>query len=111
MITHESENDMTERHELITPEELAGLEEIDRLLDEAYRHYFARPDALGKSAEGHIEVILGNYWDRDADEERTSPRVAIYSYALGPSRTHYFNSVQEALDEVQAWRAREMEKS
>lgn len=111
MNTHESENGMTERHDLITPEEIAGLKEIDRLLDEAYRHHFARPDALGKSADGHIEVLLGNYWDRDAEEERTPPGVAIYSYALGPSRTHYFDSVQEALDEVRGWWAREMEKS
>lgn len=110
MSTNESETGTTERHELIAPEEIANLKEIDRLLDEAYRHYFARPDALGKPAEGHIEVCFGNYWDRDPDEERTPPVVAIYSYALGPGWTHYFDSPQEALDAVLVWWAREMEE-
>jgi hypothetical protein len=31
--------------------------------------------------------------------------VKVYSYVLGPSRTHYFDSIPEALRAVREWHA------
>lgn len=98
---------MTERHELITAEELAHLAEIDRLLDEANNHSLAQ-DGHCKSSEGHIGVSLGNHWDRDPDEPRKPVGVDIYSYLLGPHRSHHFDNTQQALDVVQVWHHNEM---
>lgn len=93
---------------LLTAEELAGLNEIAALLDEAYRHYFATTDGYCKSAEGAFSVSFGTYFDRNAD--RRERGVEVYSYALGPSRTHYFDSISEALVTVRDWHAEEMSR-
>ena len=89
------------------------LQEIHRLLDEAYRHYFAHGDGHCKSSEGYISVDFGNYWDRvDRVEKGLAPlaihSVEVYSYVLGPHRSHYFDSVAEALATVRKWHHAEM---
>lgn len=94
------------RHPLITPEELADLAEIDRLLDEANAHSLAR-DGHCKSSEGHIEIGFGNHWDRDPEEPRKPVTVSIYSYLLGPHRSHHFDNTTQALDVVRQWHRRE----
>lgn len=92
--------------------------EIHRLLDEAYQHYFENSDGYCKSSEGHLSVAFdyGNYWDRRSrvEEDKTplpepAISVAIYSYVLGPSRLHEFDSVDDALEAVKQWHESEME--
>lgn len=95
------------RHALITPEEMADLEEIDRLLDEANNHAYDN-DGIGKSSEGNISVDLGNHWDRDPEEPRKPVQVTIYAYMLGPHRSHYFDSTAQALEVVRTWHRNEM---
>lgn len=97
------------RHVLITPEELADLAEIDRLLDEANAHAMNQDGASWKSGEGHIEVGFGNHWDRDPEEARKPVTVSIYSYLLGPHRSHYFDNTTQALEVVRQWHRREMD--
>ena len=82
------------------------LKEIRRLLKEAYDHYFKHGDGHCKSAEGQISVHFGNYWDDGDDLVIRS--VEIYSYVFGPHRTHYYDSLDEALEEVTKWHKEEM---
>lgn len=90
---------------LLTNSELAKLNEIQRLIDEAYDDYINRdPDLYHKSSEGHISVSFGNYFERsDEESPRVTPEVEIYSYVLGPHRSHYFDSIDQALDTVLIW--------
>lgn len=81
------------------------LEEIQRLLAEAYEHYFANSDGHCKSSEGAIEIGLPPFYWR---EKPAQPSLSIYSYVLGPSRTHYFATIDEALAAVRGWHEREM---
>ena len=80
--------------------------EIRRLLKEAYDHYFKHGDGHCKSAEGQISVHFGNYWE-DGDDLIVRS-VEIYSYVLGPTRSHYFDSLDEALETVKKWHKNEM---
>ncbi len=93
---------------LLTDTETTQLDELVTLLDEAYRHYFATSDGYCKSSEGAIELELTNFFDRREGESLRVKSVMIYSYVLGPSRAHYFGSVQEALAAVRHWHAQEM---
>lgn len=88
-------------------EDLANLREIMRLLDEAYDHYF-KYEGHCKSAEGYVGLHFTNYFERPDEEPLTIKGVEVYSYVLGPSRTHYFASTDEALAEVKKWHEREM---
>lgn len=99
---------MNTRHELITAQELAGLEEIDRLLDEANTHAFTDPDTMPKSSEGALTISFGTHYDRDPEMPRTPVSVTIYAYTLGPSRQHHFDTVEEALEAVRQWHGDEM---
>ena len=91
--------------ELLTSSELAKLNEIQQLIDEAYDDYIDRdPDLYHKSSEGHISVSFGNYFDRSHEESpRVTPEVEIYSYVLGLHRSHYFDSIDQALETVRVW--------
>jgi hypothetical protein len=84
----------------------AKIEEIQRLLDEAYAHYFEFSDGHCKSSEGWIQIDLPTYFMRRDGDEQVA--VSVYSYALGPSRLHRFESVDEALENVKQWHADEM---
>lgn len=79
--------------------------EILRLLTEAYMHYFEHSDGYCKSSEGAISLHWPSYFWNEA---RSEPSVEIYSYVLGPSRTHYFKDVDEALATVRQWHHNEM---
>lgn len=81
--------------------------EIRSLLTEAYEHYFAHSDGHCKSSEGAITVHYPPFFWRD-DEPDSEPHVEIYSYVLGPSRSHYFKTSSEALAAVRSWHAAEM---
>lgn len=87
-----------------------AVQEICRLLDEAYDHYFANSDGHCKMSEGHVTVnqSYGNYWDRKEGQNQPIQSVTVYSYVLGPHRSHDFESLEEALETVQRWHASEM---
>lgn len=81
---------------------------IRKLLKEAYDHYFKYGDGHCKSGEGHISVEFGNYWeDKQCQMKITS--VNIYSYVFGSSRSHYYDTIDEALEVVKRWHKEEME--
>jgi hypothetical protein len=83
------------------------LKKIRQLLKEAYDHYFKYSDGHCKRSEGHISIDFGDYWS-DKNCELKITGVSIYSYVLGPSRSHYFDSLDEALDTVIQWHEEEM---
>lgn len=81
---------------------------IRKLLKEAYDHYFENdPDGSHKSQEGHISVEFGNYWEDNKCEMKITS-VNIYSYVFGNSRSHYYDTVDEALEVVKGWHKEEM---
>ena len=95
---------------MFTEQEKQNLKEITRLLDEGLKHYLTY-EGHCKSAEGHVEVSfsLGNSWERF--EEPVKPHisnVSVYSYALGPHRSHDFETIEEALEAVREWHEAEM---
>lgn len=83
------------------------LNEIRRLLTEAYEHYFEHSDGHCKSSEGAISIHYPPFFWRE-DEPDQEPSIEVYSYVLGPHRSHYFKNVDEALAEVRKWHAAEM---
>lgn len=87
------------------------LAEIIRLLDEAYEHYFRLSDGHCKSSEGYVSVSFHNYFDRKHDGKTGAGGVEVYSYVLGPNRTHYFDSLDDALGAVRQWHKAEMEQT
>lgn len=95
---------------MLSGRDYADLSELQRLLDEAYDHYFEHSDGHCKSSEGYIGLHFNNYFERKHDGEPFHPKgVEVYSYVLGPHRTHYFDSVQGALEAVRGWHEDEME--
>ena len=92
----------------ITEQEQQELEQIWRLLDEAYHHYFEHSDGYCKSSEGHVSVNFNNFFERRDGESFGVKSVEIYSYVFGPNRSHFFKSTAEALSAVKVWHADEM---
>lgn len=89
------------------PDIETDLAEIRRLLAEAYEHYFANSDGHCKSSEGAITVNYPPFfWREDYADE--PPSIGIYSYVLGPHRSHYFDTSADALAAVRKWHADEM---
>lgn len=95
---------------MITEQEMKDLEEIRRLLDEAYDHYFTNSDGYCKSSEGYISLGFNNFFDRANEEPFKLKNVEIYSYVFGPNRANYFDSTAEALETVKQWHEREMQE-
>lgn len=95
---------------MITNQEMKDLEEIRRLLDEAYDHYFANSDGHCKSSEGHIALNLSNYFERKNGADLSIKSIEVYSYIFGPNRNHFFMSTAEALKVVKAWHEKEMQE-
>lgn len=90
---------------ILTEQESADLEEIWRLLIEAYAHYFTY-EGHCKSGEGIVTLNFPTYWE--LVEGQRSPSCTVYSYCLGPSRSHYFESIGAAVTEVRRWHAAQM---
>lgn len=93
---------------MITVQEMTDLTELQRLMDEAYEHYFATGDGHCKSSDGYVGLHFNNVHDRRAGEPFRVDSVEVYSYVLGPSRTHRFPSTDGALAAVREWHAQEM---
>lgn len=81
---------------------------IRKLLKEAYDHYFKYSDGHCKSGEGYISLEFGDYWS-DKNCECKIKGVSIGSYVFGPHRMHYYDNLDEALEEVTRWHKEEME--
>ena len=91
---------------ILSEQEQADLAEILRLHDVALRDYLERHNDGHKSSEGCVELLFRNFWDRDGWENPGATGgvgVSIYSYALGPNRTHYFDTIAEGLAAVRSW--------
>jgi hypothetical protein len=104
---------------MITQEMLNKVAEITRLHDEAFWHLH-QFDGHAKSSDGNIsiEIGFGNVWNRK-EEEKSSPSigVSIYSYVVAsetPSypnfgqRSHWFETVDEALKVMREWHEKAM---
>lgn len=89
--------------------DIEKLQEISRLLDEAYKHYFEY-EGHCKSSEGFISVEYGNYWDRyDNPSDMPIKNIHIYSYVFcDQGRSQDFDTIDEALETVRGWHEREM---
>ncbi|MFE8916831.1 hypothetical protein [Streptomyces globisporus] len=96
---------------MISEQEAKDLSEIQRLLDEAYDHYFKYSDGYCKSSEGHIALNFNHYFERRDGEAPGIKSVEIYSYVFGPSRLHTFASTADALGVVKVWHDREMQET
>lgn len=90
---------------VLSQADIDGISEIQNLLDEALEHYLSY-ESHCKTAEGWVSVSFGSSWERR--DGKNPIVVEVYSYALGPNRSHHFDSVQEALTEVRKWHAAEM---
>lgn len=88
--------------------QLRDIRELQRLLDEAYAHYFEHSDGHCKSSEGYVEVRFNNYFDRRDGQPLKIEGVGVFSYVLGPHRMHDFDSPAEALAAVREWHARQL---
>jgi hypothetical protein len=90
-------------------EDYEKIEEIQRLLDEAYDHYF-KYESHAKSYEGRVAVHFNNYWDRRENEsglEIDSIEIASYVFCRR-GRNEFFDTIDEALDNVRGWHRDEM---
>lgn len=93
----------------MTPDEQQKLQQISDLLDEAYKHYFTF-DTHCKSQEAAISVYYGNLWERDGGP-MTIHGLKIYSYVFCDyGRDQWFDTVDEALEQVKKWHADEMSR-
>lgn len=73
------------------------IEDVRRALWSAYKRQEQLPCGIeGKSSEAWCEVQYPTYWDcLDSPDDFLRPcGVMVYSYALGPSRRHYFNRAE-----------------
>jgi len=91
----------------VSPEDYTKLEEIHRLLEEAYSHYFEY-EGHCKSSEGFVSIEYGTLWDRRETGLAIS-NVHIYSYVFCKEGRHQdFDSLDKALETVREWHAEEM---
>lgn len=93
----------------MTSTDMEKLQEISRLLDEAYTHYFTY-EGHCKTSEGAISIEYGTLWDRrDNPTELPIKNVHIYSYVFcTQGRSQDFDTLDEALETVRGWHAEEM---
>ena len=92
----------------MTPDEYQKLQEISRLLKEAYDHYFEY-EGHCKSAEGRISIDYGTLWDREDPNDMSIRGVEIYSYVFcREGRSQFFTTVDVALEVVRGWHVEEM---
>lgn len=91
----------------MSPEDMVKLEEIHRLLEEAYSHYF-QYESHCKSSEGFVSLEFGTLWDRREDGVKIT-NVHIYSYVFcREGRSQDFDSLDDALAIVREWHKDEM---
>lgn len=71
---------------------MANMDDVRRALYNAYKLESEGPDGVeGKRGEGYCQLLYPTWWDCKTEEEFLKPcGIMVYSYALGPSREHYF---------------------
>ena len=87
---------------------MADINDVRKALFEAYEKKAQSEDGIkGKSSEGCCEVLYPTFWDCETIEEFLSPcGIMVYSYALGPSRLHYFKYAEkEKQEDYHTWYA------
>lgn len=77
------------------------IKDVRKALWEAYRLADEVEGGVeGKSSEAYCEIMYPTYWECDTLEEFMQPTgLMVYSYALGPSRRHYFYYSQKEYQE------------
>jgi len=88
--------------------EMADINDVRKALFEAYKKKEQSEDGIeGKSGEGWCEVLYPTFWECETIDEFLKPcGVMVYSYALGPSRQHYFRYAEiEKNDDYTTWYA------
>jgi hypothetical protein len=89
-------------------EDIDNLQEISKLLDEAYENYFSKsPDGSAKGSDGSLTVSFGTYFDRKHTGIKVT-NIRIYSYIFCKERSIDFSTTEEALIEIKKWHAKEM---
>lgn len=85
----------------------ATIEDVRRALWNAYSEATSSPEYMGKSSEAYVELYYPNFFECKTLEEFMKPKgLMVYSYALGPSRQHYFDfSDKESQPEYYMWRS------
>lgn len=79
--------------------------EIQRLLMEAYDHYFSY-ESHCKSYEGTIAIYYPNVFEQR--DGKTAPTYEISSYVFADGRMEEFKTLDDALETVRQWHADEM---
>ena len=71
---------------------MSDINEVRKALWLAYKKLEATEEGIeGKSVDGCCELLYPNIWDCKSIEQFSTPScIMVYSYALGPSRQHYF---------------------
>lgn len=65
--------------------------DVRKALKKAYDKAVQDPNYCGKMSEAYTEVCYPSYWQSELREDFDKPyQLMVYSYALGPSRNHYF---------------------
>lgn len=65
--------------------------DVRKALKAAYDKATQDPEYCGKLNEAYTEVCYPNYWHDEENHRFYEPfQLMVYSYALGPSRAHYF---------------------
>ena len=80
---------------------MADINDVRRALFEAYKKKEQSEYGIeGKSSEGWCEVLYPTFWDCETIDEFLKPcGIMVYSYALGPSRQHYFKYAEKEKQE------------
>lgn len=78
---------------LLTQQDIENLTEGQRLLDEAYAHYFENSDGYCKSGEGIVTISTENYFARA--EGRRELVVEVYSSVFATGRRQTFDSTAD----------------
>src|SRR5690625_1207165 len=85
----------------LTEELVIKFNTILDMLEVGYDHYFDRSDSGHcKLSDGYTSLSFQPYFWWYKGEE---PEMEIYSYVLGTSRMHEFDSISEAYRNVREW--------
>ncbi|NBQ17544.1 hypothetical protein EBU24_04455 [bacterium] len=69
---------------------MKNIENVREVLWNAYELAMKNEYFEGKSSEGYVELLYPSIWTCNSLEEFKQPYgIMIYSYSLGPHRSHY----------------------
>lgn len=84
--------------------------DVRKALWNAYKKAMATGQMDGKSSEAYVKLIFPAIYDcEDENEFLEASALTIYSYALGPSREHYFyKAVIEKQENYYTWHTKDI---